>query len=68
MTLPFAGTEPSFTPDVGIDNVIGVKSGRTQAAGGCDVMAMTFHDGSTTHVAYAVVLGQHGGRPAHAGG
>ncbi len=61
VTLPFAGTEPSFTPDVGIDNVIGVKSGRTQAAGGCDAMAMTFHDGSTTHVAYVVVLGQRGG-------
>jgi D-alanyl-D-alanine carboxypeptidase (penicillin-binding protein 5/6) len=61
VTLPFAGTEPSFTPDVGIDNVIGVKSGRTQEAGGCDAMAMTFQDGTTTHVAYVVVLGQRGG-------
>ena len=47
VTLPFAGVEDSFTPDVGIDNVIGVKSGRTLAAGGCDVMAMTFQDGTT---------------------
>jgi D-alanyl-D-alanine carboxypeptidase (penicillin-binding protein 5/6) len=61
VTLPFAGIEPSFTPDVGTDNVIGVKSGRTQEAGGCDAMAMTFEDGSVTHVAYVVVLGQRGG-------
>jgi serine-type D-Ala-D-Ala carboxypeptidase (penicillin-binding protein 5/6) len=61
VTLPFAGVEGSFTPDVGIDNVIGVKSGRTAAAGGCDVMAMTFQDGTQTRVAYAVVLGQEGG-------
>jgi D-alanyl-D-alanine carboxypeptidase (penicillin-binding protein 5/6) len=61
VTLPFAGVEDSFTPDVGIDNVIGVKSGRTAAAGGCDVMAMTFQDGTRTRVAYAVVLGQEGG-------
>lgn len=61
VTLPFAGVEDSFTPDVGIDNVIGVKSGRTAAAGGCDVMAVTFQDGTQTRVVYAVVLGQQGG-------
>lgn len=61
VTLPYAGVEDSFTPDVGIDNVIGVKSGRTAAAGGCDVMAMTFREGTATRVAYAVVLGQEGG-------
>jgi D-alanyl-D-alanine carboxypeptidase (penicillin-binding protein 5/6) len=61
VTLPFAGTEASFTPDVGIDNVIGVKSGRTEEAGGCDAMAMTFEEGTATHVAYVVVLGQRGG-------
>jgi D-alanyl-D-alanine carboxypeptidase (penicillin-binding protein 5/6) len=59
--LPVGGVENSFTPDVGIDNVIGVKSGRTLAAGGCDVMAVTFRDGDATHVLYAVVLGQQGG-------
>jgi D-alanyl-D-alanine carboxypeptidase (penicillin-binding protein 5/6) len=61
VTLPDVGAETSFTPDVGIDNVIGVKSGRTLAAGGCDAMAMTFQDGSVTRVAYVVVLGQRGG-------
>jgi serine-type D-Ala-D-Ala carboxypeptidase (penicillin-binding protein 5/6) len=61
VTLPFAGTVTSYTPDVGYDNVIGVKSGRTAEAGGCDVMAMTFQDGTAIRVVYAVVLGQQGG-------
>ena len=61
VTLPDAGTVASFTPYVGTDNVIGVKSGRTLAAGGCDVMAMTFKFGTTTSTLYAVVLGQEGG-------
>jgi len=61
VTLPVAGTVDSFTPYVGQDNVIGVKSGRTSQAGGCDVMAMTFQLGTKTEVLYAVVLGQEGG-------
>jgi D-alanyl-D-alanine carboxypeptidase (penicillin-binding protein 5/6) len=61
VTLPGAGTVASFTPYVGTDNVIGVKSGRTLAAGGCDVMAMKFKFGATTRTLYAVVLGQEGG-------
>ena len=61
VTLPVAGTVGSFTPYVGVDDVIGVKSGRTALAGGCDVMAMTFLDGTHTETAYAVVLGQQGG-------
>jgi len=61
ITLPVAGTVSSFTPFIGVDHVIGVKSGRTDAAGGCDVMAMTFQEGATTRVLYAVVLGQRGG-------
>lgn len=61
VTLPVAGTVNSFTPYVGIDNVIGVKSGRTAAAGGCDVMAVTFELGNQIKIAYAVVLGQRGG-------
>ncbi|MDE3065144.1 MAG: D-alanyl-D-alanine carboxypeptidase, partial [Acidobacteriota bacterium] len=61
VTLPVAGTLTTFTPDVGVDNVIGVKSGRTEAAGGCDVMAMTYPQGPATKVIYSVVLGQRGG-------
>ncbi|MHB2027961.1 MAG: D-alanyl-D-alanine carboxypeptidase family protein [Acidimicrobiales bacterium] len=61
VTLPVAGSVASYTPLVGFDNVIGVKSGRTSLAGGCDVMAMTFRDGPFTRVVYSVVLGQRGG-------
>jgi len=61
VTLPVAGTVGSYTPYVGYDNVIGVKSGRTSEAGGCDVMAMTFQNGFKTKVVYVVVLGQRGG-------
>jgi D-alanyl-D-alanine carboxypeptidase (penicillin-binding protein 5/6) len=61
VTLPVAGTLGSYTPYVGLDNVVGVKSGRTDAAGGCDVMAMTFTVDGTTELAYAVVLGARGG-------
>ena len=61
VTLPVAGTVNSFTPLVGFDNVVGVKSGRTDAAGGCDVLAMTFDQSGVTRIIYAVVLGQRGG-------
>jgi len=61
VTLPVAGTLGSYTPYVGIDHVVGVKSGRTDAAGGCDVMAMTFVVAGQTQLAYAVVLGARGG-------
>ncbi|MBW4029607.1 MAG: D-alanyl-D-alanine carboxypeptidase [Acidobacteria bacterium] len=61
VTLPVAGTLGSYTPFVGVDNVVGVKSGRTNAAGGCDVMAMTFELNGRSHLAYAVVLGARGG-------
>ncbi|NNN01102.1 MAG: D-alanyl-D-alanine carboxypeptidase [Acidimicrobiaceae bacterium] len=61
VTLPVAGTLSTFTPLVGTDHVIGVKSGRTEAAGGCDVMAMTFVQGGQTRVIYAVILGQRSG-------
>lgn len=61
VTLPVAGTLNSFTPFVGLDNVVGVKSGRTDAAGGCDVMAMNFSFRGQSELAYAVVLGARGG-------
>ncbi len=61
VTLPVAGTLGSYTPFVGSNNVVGVKSGRTEAAGGCDAMAMTFTFAGRTHIAYAVVMGARGG-------
>ena len=37
VTLPVAGTISTYTPFLGLDGVIGVKSGFTTQAGGCDV-------------------------------
>jgi serine-type D-Ala-D-Ala carboxypeptidase (penicillin-binding protein 5/6) len=59
--LPVSGYENSFTPFVGMDHVVGVKSGRTGAAGGCDIMALAFRQAGRERIVYAVVLGQRGG-------
>jgi D-alanyl-D-alanine carboxypeptidase (penicillin-binding protein 5/6) len=59
--LPVSGYENSFTPFVGMDHVVGVKSGRTGAAGGCDVMALAFRQDGRERIVYSVVLGQRGG-------
>ncbi len=63
VNLPGAGVVGSYTPFVGEGGVIGVKSGFTGAAGGCDVMAINFVVGGQTVTAYAVVLGDHGANP-----
>jgi serine-type D-Ala-D-Ala carboxypeptidase (penicillin-binding protein 5/6) len=39
-TLPVAGTISTYTPLLGFQGVMGVKSGFTTAAGGCDVVAV----------------------------
>jgi D-alanyl-D-alanine carboxypeptidase (penicillin-binding protein 5/6) len=59
--LPVAGFVNTFTPLVGSNDVVGVKSGRTTAAGGCDVMAVAYRLNGRRHLVYAVVLGQQGG-------
>jgi len=59
--LPVAGFVNSFTPLVGTNDVVGVKSGRTAMAGGCDVMAVAYRLNHRRHILYAVVLGQRGG-------
>lgn len=58
---PHAGILQSFTPLLGVDGVVGVKSGRTDAAGGCDAMAVAYTDGRQRYLAYAVVLDARGG-------
>ena len=63
VNLPFAGDVLSYTPFVGTNNVVGVKSGFTTPAGGCDVMAVQVSIGKVTFLTYAVVLGQTGGDP-----
>ncbi len=56
--LPVQGVVGTFTPDLGYDGVAGVKSGYTQAAGGCDAMAVNLRLNSTIITTYIVVLGQ----------
>ncbi len=59
--LPVAGVVISYTPFIGRDGVVGVKSGYTTLAGGCDVMAINYAIGGTVFTTYAVDLGQHSG-------
>ena len=61
VTLPVAGTVGSYTPFVGTNDVIGVKSGRTQAAGGCDVLAWRATVNGQPTVVLAAVFDQRGG-------
>jgi len=63
VTLPVAGVVASYTPDIGQYGVIGVKSGFTLPAGGCDVMAINVTLNHTVITTYAVVLGQQGSNP-----
>jgi D-alanyl-D-alanine carboxypeptidase (penicillin-binding protein 5/6) len=57
VTLPVVGTVPSYTPLVGTNGVVGLKSGFTTAAGGCDVLGLLHgFDGLPVEV-LVVVLG-----------
>jgi D-alanyl-D-alanine carboxypeptidase (penicillin-binding protein 5/6) len=68
VTLPVAGTISTYTPLLGVQGVIGVKSGFTTAAGGGDVLAVmrTVHGkqvlvlSAVTGQTGAVVLAQAG--------
>jgi D-alanyl-D-alanine carboxypeptidase (penicillin-binding protein 5/6) len=68
VALPDVGVVTSYTPFIGRANVVGVKSGITNAAGGCDVMAIANPIGNTTITTYAVVLGQRAGNPLTSAG
>lgn len=63
VALPYAGVVGSYTPLIGTNGVVGVKSGFTNAAGGCDVMAVKMVVGNDVVLTYAVVLGQFGADP-----
>jgi D-alanyl-D-alanine carboxypeptidase (penicillin-binding protein 5/6) len=62
VTLPLAGAVATYTPLLGVNGIIGVKSGYTSQAGGCDVLAIvrTVHGVSTLFL--AAVTGQTGAR------
>jgi serine-type D-Ala-D-Ala carboxypeptidase (penicillin-binding protein 5/6) len=60
VALPYNGVVESYTPLIGVANVVGVKSGYTNPAGGCDVMAVKVTIGPNTFLTYSVVLSQQG--------
>lgn len=66
--LPVAGTVRSYTPLVGTGGVVGIKSGRTTEAGGCDLLALEATVGTGRTLVLASVFGQRGkGRLKRAG-
>jgi D-alanyl-D-alanine carboxypeptidase (penicillin-binding protein 5/6) len=60
VTLPVAGTISTYTPWLGFQGVIGVKSGFTTAAGGCDVVAVVRRVHGKNTLILAAVTGQTG--------
>jgi len=60
VTLPVAGTISTYTPWLGFQGVIGVKSGFTTAAGGCDVVAVVRRVHGKDTLILAAVTGQTG--------
>jgi serine-type D-Ala-D-Ala carboxypeptidase (penicillin-binding protein 5/6) len=60
VTLPLAGTLGTYTPLVGLAGVIGVKSGFTVAAGGCDVLGVVRMVHGRPVLLLAAVTGQQG--------
>jgi D-alanyl-D-alanine carboxypeptidase (penicillin-binding protein 5/6) len=60
ITLPVAGTISTYTPFLGFDGVIGVKSGFTTAAGGCDILAVVRQVHGVPTLLLAAVTGQQG--------
>jgi D-alanyl-D-alanine carboxypeptidase (penicillin-binding protein 5/6) len=69
VTLPVAGTVVSATPLEGLPGIVGVKSGFTMAAGGCDVLAFLDRvDGQLVVVLAGVTGEQQGQEPVEVAG
>ncbi len=60
ITLPIAGTISTYTPLIGLQGIIGVKSGYTTAAGGCDVVGAVREVHGRPVLLLAAVTGQTG--------
>jgi D-alanyl-D-alanine carboxypeptidase (penicillin-binding protein 5/6) len=60
ITLPIAGIIPNYVSSIGSDGIVGVKSGFTQAAMGCLVMAADRRVDGRTVLVMAAVTGQPG--------
>jgi D-alanyl-D-alanine carboxypeptidase (penicillin-binding protein 5/6) len=63
VTLPIAGVIPNYVSSIGSDGIVGVKSGFTQAAMGCLVMAADRSVNGRTVLVMAAVTGQPGLEP-----
>jgi len=68
ITLPVAGTIATYTPLLGFEGVVGVKSGYTQQAGGCDVLAVVRRVHGSPVLILAAVTGQTGPNVLHLAG
>jgi len=58
VTLPIAGSLPNYVKAVGTDGIVGVKSGFTQAAMGCLVLAAQRPVAGRTVLVLAAITGQ----------
>jgi len=65
VTLPIAGPLSSYVDSVGTDGIVGVKSGFTQAAMGCMVLAGERIVAGRRVLVLAVAMGQPGLEPLH---
>ncbi len=63
VTLPVAGLLDNYVQSVGTDGIVGVKSGFTQAAMGCLVLAAQRTVGGHSVLVLAAVTGQPGANP-----
>ncbi len=63
VTLPVVGPIRSYTPLVGFDGVAGVKSGITNAAGGCDLLLLERSVAGQPVQVLVAVTGQNVGNP-----
>jgi hypothetical protein len=61
VVVPVAGRVTTYTPLLGTNGVVGIKSGRTGYAGGCDVMALEATRDHQHFLVYAVITNQYGG-------
>jgi D-alanyl-D-alanine carboxypeptidase (penicillin-binding protein 5/6) len=68
VTLPVAGTISTYTPLLGVQGVIGVKSGFTTQAGGCDVLAVVRKAHGLPVLIVAAVTGQTGANAVNVAG
>jgi serine-type D-Ala-D-Ala carboxypeptidase (penicillin-binding protein 5/6) len=62
VALPVAGTVATYTPLLGVEGIIGVKSGYTSQAGGCDVVAIVRSVHGVPTLVLGAVTGQTGAR------